>query len=426
MMANMGKERVLDVVDPSEVVVVVLGGGRGTRLYPLTRDRAKPAVGFGGKYRIIDITLTNCLRSRLDRVFILTQFNSFSLNRHVWQTYSREVSRNGFVDIVAAEETNERRDWFQGTADAVRQSLRYILHHRPRYVLILSGDQLYSLDYRAVLLWHQTRHAHVTIAAHYATQDEINGLGILRVDDNLEVTAFAEKPQDPTLVETFRLGRGGPVKHPQDRPFLGSMGLYLFETPVLVDALSGNDADFGGGVIPALVGRVRMSCYPFDGYWRDVGTIPSFYQANMDWCAGRGLAELFHDGNPIVTHSRLLPPSRFGDGAVRSAIVADGCHLQAKSIARSIIGVRSRIGAGAVIEDSIIMGNDEPLRPGPPEIGAGCLIRRAIVDKNAAIGEGSVIENAEGVQEAHSELYTIRSGIVVIPRGTVLPPGTRI
>jgi len=426
MLRSMEKERLLDIVDPSEVVVVVLGGGRGTRLYPLTRDRAKPAVSFGGKYRLVDITLTNCLRSRFDRIFILTQFNSFSLNRHVWQTYSREVSRNGFVDIVAAEETNERRDWFQGTADAVRQSLRYVLHHRPRYVLILSGDQIYSMDYRALLLWHQTHHADVTIAAHYTTQDKVNGLGVVRVDGSLAVTAFAEKPQDPALVEDFRLSTGGALKHPKGKPFLGSMGLYLFETPVLVDALSGDDADFGKGIIPALAGRVRMSCYPFDGYWRDVGTIESFYEANMDWCAGGGIADMFHDGNPIVTHSRQLPPSRFGDGTVRSAIVADGCHVHAKSIERSIIGVRSRIGQGTVIQDSVIMGNDEPASAGPPEIGERCVIRRAIVDKNAVIGDNSVIENSEGVREAETALYGIRSGIVVIPRGAVIPSGTRI
>jgi len=422
----MDRERLLDVVDPSEVVVVVLGGGRGSRLYPLTRDRAKPAVGFGGKYRLIDITLTNCLKSGFNRIFILTQFNSFSLNRHIWQTYSREMPRNGFVDIIAAEQTMERRDWFQGTADAVRQTLRHILRHHPRYVLILSGDQIYSMDYRALLLWHQTQHADVTIAANHSAEDQIRGLGIVRANASLEVTGFCEKPQSCTAVSDFRLDQAAGIRFPKGKPFLGSMGLYLFETPVLVDALKGDEADFAKGIIPPLAGRVRMSCYPFEGYWKDVGTIEAFYEANMDWRAGGGIADMFQNGASIITHSRQLPPSRIQGTAIEDSLIADGCTIAAKAITRSIIGVRSRIGPGSVIEDSILMGNDEAPGPAPFEVGANCRIRKAIVDKNAVIGDNSAIENLAAVREAETNLYAIRSGIIVIPRGALIPPGTSI
>lgn len=426
MTGNTDRERLLDVVDPSEVVVVVLGGGRGSRLYPLTRDRAKPAVSFGGKYRLIDITLTNCLRSGFNRIFILTQFNSFSLNRHIWQTYSREVPRNGFVDIIAAEQTMERRDWFQGTADAVRQTLRHVLRHNPRYVLILSGDQIYSMDYRSLLLWHQTHHADVTIAAHYSGEEEIRGLGVVRANANLEVVGFCEKPKTCGLVGDFRLDQVAGGKFPKGKPFLGSMGLYLFETPVLVDALKGGEEDFGKTIIPQLAGRVRMSCYPFDGYWKDVGTIEAFYAANMDWRAGGGIADMFGGGASIITHSRQLPPARIHGAAIEDSLIADGCCIAAQAITRSIIGVRSGISPGSVIQDSIIMGNDEATGARPFEIGANCRICKAIVDKNAVIGDNSVIENAQGICEADNSLYVIRSGIVVIPRGAVIPPGTVI
>lgn len=426
MAENRDKAWLLDVVDPSEVVVVVLGGGRGSRLYPLTRDRAKPAVGFGGKYRLIDITLTNCLRSRFNRIFILTQFNSFSLNRHIWQTYSREMPRDGFVDVVAAEQTMKREDWFQGTADAVRQSLRHVLRHKPRYVLILSGDQIYSMDYRSLLLWHQTQHADATIAAHYSAENEISALGVVKVTPNLDVAAFCEKPQNCSLVSDFRLDNATGLKFPKDKPFLGSMGLYLFETSVLVDALEGEEADFGRGLIPKLAGRIKMSCYPFDGYWKDVGTVQAFYEANMDWRAGGGIADMFQGGASIITHSRQLPPSRIQGTAIEDSLIADGCSIAAKAIARSVIGVRSRIGTGSIIEDSIIMGNDDSAGAAHFEIGANVTIRGAIVDKNVVIGDGAAIENAQAIPEADTSLYTIRSGIVIIPKGTAIPPGARI
>ncbi len=420
------KEWFLDSVDPSDVVVVVLGGGRGTRLYPLTRDRAKPAVSFGGKYRLIDVTLTNCLRSGFEKIFILTQFNSFSLNRHIWQTYSREVQRNGFIDVIAAEQTNEKRDWFQGTADAVRQSLRYILFHSPRYVLILSADQIYCMDYRQLLLWHQTNQTDITIAAHYTLPEDIHSFGVVQIDRDMRVRNFYEKPRDSKEVANFSLASMADVRYPSGKPYLCSMGIYLFDTKILIDTLHDNEEDFGKAIIPKSARQYRMICFPFEGYWEDVGTIEAFYRANMEWRKGEGIANMFEQGGSIITHSRMLPPSRIDNCTIQDSIIADGCHIKGTIIKSSIIGVRSRIDTGTVIEDSIIMGNDVLSSTEYFEIGANCHIRKAIIDKNVVVGEGSKILNERGIKETENKLYTIRSGIVVIPRGTVIPPKTTI
>jgi len=415
------------IVDPRDVVVVVLGGGRGSRLYPLTRDRAKPAVGFGGKYRLVDIVLTNCLRSKLGRIFILTQFNSFSLNRHIWQTYSSASPRNSYIDVIAAEQTSDSGDWFQGTADAVRQSLRHIRRGNPRYVLILSADQIYSMDYRELLAWHQDHEAEVTIAARATPAEEVHRLGVVRVDPSLRVVGFHEKPTNLDDVAAFRVDTLPAAGCPPGKPFLCSMGIYLFNTEVLLDALDNEEEDFGKSVIPQTAERRVMSCFPFDGYWEDVGTIEAFYQANMDWRAGRGIATTLGRGASIITHARQLPPSRIEGALVDDSLIADGCHIHARRILRSIVGVRARIGDRTIIEDSILMGNDADEEEGQAfEIGSDCTIRRAIIDKNAVVGDGSVIENAGGVAEAENDLYCIRSGIVVVPRGAILPPGTRI
>jgi len=420
------KERELALVDPSDVVVIVLGGGRGTRLYPLTRDRAKPAVAFGGKYRLVDIVLTNCIRSKLNRIFILTQFNSYSLNRHIWQTYSRFAPDQGIIDVIAAEQTRESGDWFQGTADAVRQSLRHVLHRHPRYVLILSADQIYSMDYRRLLAWHQAREADVTLAALCTPEAEVHRLGVVKVDDAMRVAGFHEKPKDLADVADFRVDTLPDVQVPADKPFLCSMGIYLFNTDVLVEALDNTEEDFGKSVIPQTAKSRAMSCFPFDGYWEDVGTIEAFYKANMDWRAGRGIAAMFQRGASIITHARQLPPSRIDGTTITESLVADGCHIHAERIAGSIVGVRGRIGNGTVVEDSIVMGNDGAEGALPFEVGSNCRIRNAIIDKNAVIGDGCVIENATGIEEADHDLYSIRHGIVVIPRGAFVRHGTHI
>jgi len=419
----------LNVVDPSRVVVVVLGGGRGSRLFPLTRDRAKPAVGFGGTYRLVDVVLTNCLRSGFGKIFLLTQFNSFSLNRHIWQTYSRELPRDSFIEVVAAEQTPEKRDWFQGTADAVRRSLRYILYHRPRYVLVLSADQVYSMDYRSLLFAHQTRSSDITVAARFTEPDAVHGLGIIKIDTKLHVVGFREKPRDARAVDGFKLSRPpAGIQVPQARPFLGSMGIYLFNTRSLEEALDGKETDFGHGIIPHAAKTHHMNCFPFDGYWEDVGTIEAFYRANMDWRAGRGISGMFNEGNAIITHERHLPPSRVDGAEIRESIIADGCHIAARSIRGSIIGLRSRLGLGCTIQDAILMGNDAHYGPEPFEIGANCFIRRAIIDKNVVIGDNSIIDGTEDRidSDGDGDDHVVRSGIVVVPRGTVLPPGTRI
>jgi len=416
----------VEQVDPGEVTVVVLGGGRGSRLYPLTRDRAKPAVGFGGKYRLVDIVLTNCLRSKLSRVFILTQFNSYSLNRHIWQTYSRFAPDEGIIDVIAAEQTRESGDWFQGTADAVRQSLRHVLTRNPRYVLVLSADQIYSMDYRELLAWHQAHDAHVTLAALSTAEADVHRLGVVKVDEAMRVVGFAEKPETLDQVAGFRVDGHPAVAAPEGKPFLCSMGIYLFNTDALAEALDNTEEDFGHSVIPQTAARRTMSCFPFDGYWEDVGTIEAFYRANMDWRAAGGIAEMFERGASIITHARQLPPSRIEGTLVDDSLVADGCHIHAERIARSIVGVRSRIGDDTVIEDSILMGNDHDTGPVAFEIGSGCRIRRAIIDKNAVLGDGTVIDAPPDAADVDHELYSIRSGIVVVPRTAVLPPGTRI
>lgn len=410
--------------DPADVLVVILGGGRGSRLFPLTKQRAKPAVCFGGKYRLIDIPITNCINSQLNRIFILTQYNSFSLNRHIWQAYSREVSRDGFIDVIAAEQTDTSRDWFQGTADAVRKTMQYLLYHKPQYVLILSGDQVYSMDYNWLISYHQNHHADITVAAHYSATEEISGLGIIKVSDDLRVTDFYEKPSSANKVSDFRHNHVLPDN--QNKPFLASMGIYLFNTQILMEALENDESDFGKGVIPKASQKFDMFCFPFNGYWEDVGTIKTFYEANMEWLNGGGIATMYKNGNSIITHSRMLPPSSFDGTNINNSIICDGCTIRAKEITRSIIGVRASIDKDTIIEDSIIMGNQLEGNDTHFSIGSSCKIKNAILDKDVVIGDGSKIVNIKGIEEEETDLYVIRSGIVVIAQNTVIPPGTII
>ncbi len=408
------------VTDLSKVVVVVLGGGQGTRLYPLTRDRAKPAVGFGGKYRLIDFAISNCLHSKLNQIFILTQFNSFSLNRHIWQTYSKETPYEGFIDVLAAEQTIESKRWFQGTADAVRQSLKYILRYNPEHVLITSADQIYKLDYRNLLEWHVQKNADITVASNYSSAEKLRGLGVTKIDKKFKITGFLEKPKDISLVKDFDLKEIG-LEFPDDKSYLASMGIYVFNTDVLKSALDNDDEDFGKNVIPNLAKEHNMICYPFDGYWEDVGTIKAFYKANMEWRLGEGIAKSFQGEYSLITRSRQLPPSRLESGIVKSSLIADGCHIFAESIEGSIIGVRTKVGSGSIIKNSIIMGNDSYDDKVPFTIGENCIINNAILDKNVKIGNRVKINNSSNILDADHECFTIRSGIVVIPKGTEIP-----
>lgn len=416
----------LERVDPSEVAVIVLGGGRGTRLHPLTRDCSKSAISFGGKYRLIDVCLSNCQRSKLEKLFILTQFNDFSLNRHVWQAFSSEFHGEGFVDIISTGPSRDSNDNVQGTADALRQALPYVTHHQPRYVVVLHGDQIYGMDYRKALLWHEIHESEVTIAGQYISLNEIADRTLLRVDPELRVLEFYDRPRRSDKADTFRMDADGPMRFPEEKPFLGQMGVWIFNTDVFTSLLKNRQEDFTRGILPKVASRHTVYCFPFDGYWEDVGTIEAFYRANMEWRAGDGLAAGIGAGDGPVTHARQLPPSRIDGSLVEDSVIADGAHVSANRVSRSIVGIRARIREETIVEDCIVMGNDDPSGGFLPSIGPGCRLKRVIVDKNVSIGENCSIVNQDSREEAESDLCVIRSGIVVIPQGTVIPPGTTI
>ncbi|MEJ5343009.1 MAG: glucose-1-phosphate adenylyltransferase [Thermogutta sp.] len=415
----------------NNVLAVVLGGGRGTRLYPLTKYRSKPAVPIAGKYRLIDIPLSNCINSGISRIYVLTQFNSVSLHRHIRATYNFDVFHRGFVEILAAQQTLTRTDWYQGTADAVRQNLSYIDRDDIDYVLILSGDQLYRMDFRKLLETHQRSEADVTIAALPVTAEAASSLGIMRIDETGRVLGFLEKPKteeelsfmrtDPEWFAQFGLKAHG-------RPFLANMGIYLFNRKTLVDVLEKTDyRDFGKEVFPASVRARRVFVHLFDGYWEDIGTIGAFFEANLALTRPSPPFALDQPNAPIYTRARFLPPSRIERANIRDSLVADGCVIgEGAVIENSIIGLRSIIGPNCVIRNSIIMGNDFYEAPTADRqalmIDENSYIENAIVDKNCRIGKNVRIVNAEGVKEApETEYCMIRDGVTVIPKGTVLP-----
>jgi glucose-1-phosphate adenylyltransferase len=420
------RENYLELVDPADTVVVVLGGGRGDRLHPLTKSRAKPAVDFGGKYRLIDICLTNCLRSKLENIFILTQYNSFSLNRHVWQTYAGEMPGSGFIDIITSDFLPKGKKRPQGTADALRQALPYVLYHNPKHVLVLNGDQLYRMDYRELLLHHEICEADITVAGLYNTEDEIDERVLMRVDGDGRVHEFYARPRRADKVERFRLDALPGGRHPETKPFLTHVGVYCFRRETLIELLNNRKSNLEQHMLACAAEDHGLFAFPVDGAWEDVGTIPDFFRANMEWREGRGLASLFANGASIMTRSRHLPPSRIRNTLIEDSIIADGVDSAAQRFTRSIVGIRTRIDQDAILEDAIVMGHDgiAPERQGT--IGKCCYIRKAIIDKNVTLGEHSRIQNIDGIEEADEALYTIRAGIVVIPRDTVLPPGTVI
>lgn len=420
-----------------EVLTFVLGGGRGTRLYPLTKYRSKPAVPIAGKYRLIDIPLSNCLNSGLNHIYVLTQFNSVSLHRHIRRTYVFDPFCDGFVEILAAQQTLTTESWYQGTADAVRQNLRYIDQPGVRYVLILSGDQLYRMDFRRMLETHLRANADVTIGAVPVVRQAASGLGIMRVADDGRVVGFLEKPKSEEELEHVRTDPNWLAARgidPQGREFLASMGIYLFNRQRLFDCLEKTPyQDFGKEVFPAAIRSLRVHVHLFDGYWEDIGTIGSFYEANLRLASQKPPFSLFSAELPIYTRARFLPPSKIEGATVRNSLVADGCQIGPGSvIENSIIGLRSLIGPNVTVRNSIIMGNDfyEPptavgLGDVPPlGIGAESIIDGAIVDKNCHIGRGVRIVNYAGVREGEeTPCGMIRDGIVVIPKGAVIPDG---
>ncbi|MDX1740305.1 MAG: glucose-1-phosphate adenylyltransferase [Rhodothermales bacterium] len=420
-----------------EVISVILGGGAGSRLNPLTMHRSKPAVPLAGKYRLIDIPISNCINSNIDRIFVLTQFNSASLNRHISRSYQFDRFRNGFVNILAAEQTPLSKDWFQGTADAVRQSMLHLTSYRYDYVLVLSGDQLYSMDYRKMLAHHKESDAMITIASIPVTAEEAPGFGILKTDEDHVITEFHEKP--PTDELDGKESPVSPAMKSAGRTFLASMGIYVFNQGVLRDLLDDhpNAHDFGKEIIPSAIDTMRVVSYPFDGYWSDIGTIRSFYEANLMLAKEEPDFDMFNPKMPLYTNARMLAPAKVQNSRISRSIVAEACVIVDAEISNSVIGIRSFVDHGAIVRNTVFMGADyypwtdpeiREIKNGPdkPGIGADSRVENAIIDRNVSIGEGCVITNEAGVVETEQDNYYIRDGVVVVPKNVSIPPGTTI
>ncbi|MCR4407771.1 MAG: glucose-1-phosphate adenylyltransferase [Anaerolineae bacterium] len=415
-----------------DVLAVVLGGGRGTRLYPLTKIRAKPAVPVGSKYRLIDIPISNCINSGITRIFVLTQFLSASLHRHVYQTYKFDVFSGGFVEILPAEQTLNSIDWYQGTADAVRQQVHRFLSREPEDVLILAGDHLYRMDYGEFVRFHRESRADVTIAVLPVSAADAPRYGILQTNEEGRIVAFREKPQ--TLEEL----KGLESRHDDERPYLASMGIYVFRMDVLARLLNETSGDdFGRHIIPTAIESVRVYAFPFDGYWEDIGTIAAFYEANLALTRPHPPFDFYDPHRPIYTRARFLPPSRIDGCHLERTVVAEGCWLYDADIEECIIGLRSVVRPGARLRQVVMMGADyyedeseklENRRLGRPHVGVGknARIERAIIDKNVRIGEGVIIRSHAGEPDQEGEYYVVRDGIVVIPKNAIIPNDTVI
>lgn len=419
----------------SNVICIVLGGGQGSRLFPLTATRSKPAVPIAGKYRLVDIPISNCINSGIERIYVLTQFNSASLNKHIKNTYHFSVFSNSFVDILAAEQTPHNTTWFQGTADAVRQSLHHLSPHEFDYVLILSGDQLYQMDFEEMIADHETKGAEISIATIPVDQADSEGFGILKTDDQQMITSFIEKPKNDMLsgwdseVSTEMQAEG--------RIYLASMGIYLFNRKTLYDLLEGNTrTDFGKEIIPQSIGTHKISSYQYEGYWTDIGSIPSFFDANLGLTDEIPKFNLF-DKRSIFSRARMLPPSKLSGTSLHNAMISDGCIIHAAHISRSVIGIRTRIGVGTTILNTYVMGNDyyqtleqiaEYKVQNKPLMGVGerCYINNAILDKNCYIGNDVKINGGSHLEDGDFGTYTVTEGIIVVKKNAIIPSGTII
>ena len=426
-----------------EVLSLILGGGRGSRLYPLTMLRSKPAVPIAGKYRLIDIPISNCINSGCNRIYVLTQFLSVSLHRHIANTYKFDPFSKGFVEILAAQQTNEASDWYQGTADAVRQNIRYVIEDPCGDILILSGDQLYRMDYRQLLKTHRQSRADVTIAVLPVKAEACSGFGICKLDDQGRVSEFIEKPQTEEQLKPFHISsewiRSRGVD-PKGRNYLASMGVYLFKRDTLIQLLNAPPlaTDFGKEIFPRSLHTHHTQAYLFDGYWEDVGTVKSYHEANLALCDPNPPFEMNSTGGVIYTRMRYLPASRIDSAKLDRALVSDGCVIgEGTTITRSVIGVRMQIGKNSKIVNTVAIGIDTYESPadkvanshrGVPNLGIGdnCVIENAILDKDAAIGNNVRIVNAGRVKEGEGKNFVIREGLVVIPRGAVIEDGAVI
>ena len=424
-------------MDSKSVIAIVLGGGAGSRLYPLTASRSKPAVPIAGKYRLVDIPISNCINSSINRILVLTQFNSASLNKHIKNTYQFSLFSKGFVDIVAAEQTPDNSGWFQGTADAVRQSLRHIISYNFEYVLILSGDQLYQMDFATMIDAHKESGADISIATIPVGDREAPEFGILKTNDDNLITSFIEKP-DKSLLPEWESETGDEMQK-QGRKYLASMGIYIFNRQALSDLFEQypEATDFGKEILPAAIesGR-KVGAYQYEGYWTDIGTIRSFFDANIELTDHIPSFNLFSYSQRIYTRGRMLPPAKFYGGTqLNRALIAEGSIIHARIIEGSIVGLRSRVGENTVIKDAIVMGNDsyqtlEEIANSndqvPMGVGHNCHIEHAILDKNCRIGNNVVIKGGDHLADMDDDNYCIRDGVVVVKKGGVIAEGTRI
>ena len=416
-----------------KVLAIILGGGQGSRLSPLTDQRSKPAVSIAGKYRLVDIPISNCIHCDIKRMFVLTQFNSASLNRHIKNTYVFSSFSNAFVDILAAEQTPENKTWFQGTADAVRQSMHHLLNHDFEYALILSGDQLYKMDFNEMLDEHIEKEADISVATIPVSAKDASAFGILKTDQEEYITSFIEKPALEKLpgweseVSSDMESKG--------RVYLASMGIYIFNKQLLIDILSNPDTiDFGKEILPQSIGEHRVSAYQYEGYWEDIGTIRAFYEANIGLTDDVPQFDLFDSSKNILTRPRILPPSKIFGTLLDHSMIAEGCIINAKEIRRSVIGIRSRIGKNTSIENTYMIGSndyqeihevEQDLSSGTPYIGVGenCQISNTIIDKDARIGNNVIIKGGNHLKDAKEDSYVIKDGVVVIKSRAVIPDG---
>jgi glucose-1-phosphate adenylyltransferase len=433
-----------ELVNTSNVLSVILGGGQGTRLFPLTKERAKPAVPLAGKYRLVDIPISNCINSSLRRVYILTQFNSASLHRHLSQSYKFDHFSGGFVEILAAEQTATDTSWYQGTADAVRKNLIHFLNHDFDHLLILSGDQLYRMNYRRLIMQHVESGADITVATIPVTREAVPGFGIMQIGEDRQIKRFVEKPKDPVIQDSLKLepqwfeefGLLAPAGSGSDL-FLASMGIYLFNRDILQKLLDNTLTDFGKHIIPRAIETHRVFSYIFQGYWEDVGTIRSFFEANLDVTSELPRFNFFDMSAPIFSRPRFLPGSKINGAQIDHAVISDGCIINHARIKNSIIGLRTIVGAGTEMNRVVALGCDYyesresievNVKAGRPRIGIGenTRIENAIIDKNARIGDSVVISPAGKPENVDHELYFIRDGVVIIPKNAIIPSGTVI
>jgi glucose-1-phosphate adenylyltransferase len=427
-------------VNPDSVFTIILGGGQGTRLFPLTKERAKPAVPLGGKYRLVDIPISNCVNSGLKRMYVMTQFNSASLHRHIAQSYKFDHFSRGFVEILAAEQTLTDTSWYQGTADAVRKNLMHLLSHSFDYLLILSGDQLYRMDYRSILQRHTETQAEITVATLPVRRPDVPGFGIMQMESDYRIKRFVEKPKDPAVQDTLRLE---PEWYPKlglegsEELFLASMGIYVFNRDVLTRLLDNDLMDFGKHIIPQAIQTQRVFAYVFHDYWEDIGTIRAFFEANLDLTSSKPRFNFFDMAAPIFTHPRYLPASKIHGGSIEESLIADGCIIDHAALERTSLGIRSFVAQGAKLNRVIVMGNDyyesaESITrhesEGKPRIGIGkgTRIENAIIDKNARIGNNCVLSPAGKPETFDHPLYYIRDGIVMVPKNGLIPHNTVI